>query len=255
MSTILAISQNFFRGVLRNTIFISLFLFAIALILLSKLLEFLTFTAQIKLIIDVGLASICFFTALISIFLAAGSICREIEQKTIYTVLTKPVSRLSFLLGNFLGMIWVILFTLAITGLTLFTLLYFKGHIIGETAWAALFFIFLEAALITSIALMFSSLSSSSSTSTIFTFLIYLVGHFNPQLTFLGERWKEPIGRWTIKITGWILPNLEGFNIRSKAVQGLSISANRIAISLVYAAIYTCAMLILSYLILERREL
>ncbi|MFQ5836140.1 MAG: ABC transporter permease, partial [bacterium] len=211
--------------------------------------------AQIKLIMDVGLASISFFTALISIFLAAGSICRQIEEKTIYTVLTKPVSRLSFVLGNFLGMIWVILVTLALTGLTLFMLLYLKGHIMGETAWVALFFIFLEAALITSIALMFSSLSSSSATSTIFTFLIYLVGHFNPQLRFLGERWKETIGRWAIKIAGWILPNLEGFNIRSKVVQGIPISANRIAISLAYAAIYICAMLILSYLILERREL
>jgi len=141
--------------------------------LLSKLLEFLTFTAQIKLIMDIGLTSISFFTASISIFLASGSICREIEQKTFYTVLTQPVSQLSFILGNFLGMIWVILVTLAITGLTLFMLLFL----------------------------------------------------------------------------------LEGFNIRSKAVQGIPISAHRIAISLVYAAIYICTMLTLSYLILERREL
>ncbi len=255
MGTILAVSQNFFRGVLRSKIFIPLLFFALGLILLSKLLEFLTFTAQIKLIMDIGLTSISFFTALISILLASGSICRQVEQKTIYTVLTKPVSRLSFILGNFLGMIGVILVTLVITGLTLFMLLCLKGHIMGETAWAALFFIFLEAALITSIALMFSSLSSSSATSTILTFLIYLVGHFNPQLRFLGEKWKETIGRWTIKIAGWILPNLEGFNTRSKAVQGIPISAHRIVISLVYAVIYICAMLILSYLILERREL
>jgi len=253
--TILTISQNAFRRALRSKIFVTLIVFAIGLILLSKLLEFLTFTAQMKLIKDVGLASISFFTVLMAIFLAGGSICGQIEQKTIYAVLSKPVSRLSFILGEFLGIVWSILVTLTITTAIFFILLYSKGYMIQEGMIVALVFIFFEAAIISSIAIMFSTFSSSSSTGTIFTFLIYLVGHLNPQLQFLGKNIEENISRWIIKIIGWILPNLEYFNVREKAVQNISISADYVGKVSLYALIYICAMLSIAYLALRKREI
>ena len=255
MWIILAISQNTFRKALRSKIFATLIIFAIGLILLSKLLEFLTFTAQMKLIKDVGLASISFFTVLIAIFLAGGSICSQIEQKTIYTILSKPVSRLSFILGEFLGIIWSILMTLTITTAVFLILLYSKRYIIQQAMIVALVFIFFEAAVISSVAIVFSTFSSSSSNGIIFTFLIYLIGHLNPQLHFLGEKIEENISRWIIKIVSWILPNLEYFNVREKAVQNISISTNYVGKVSLYAFVYICAMLSIAYLILQKREI
>jgi len=255
MWTILAVSQNAFRRALRSKIFATLIIFAVGLILLSKLLEFLTFTAQMKLIKDVGLASISFFTVLMAIFLAGGSICSQIEQKTIYTILSKPVSRLNFMLGEFLGIIWSILVTLTITTAIFLVLLYSKGYRVQEAMIVALVFIFFEATVISSIAIMFSAFSSSSSTGTVFTLLIYLIGHLNSQLHFLGEKIEENISRCIIKIVGWILPNLEYFNVREKAVQNISISANYVGKVSLYAFIYICAMLGIAYLALRKREI
>lgn len=253
MGIILAISENVFRKGWRSKIFILFLFFAIGLILLSKLFEFLTFTAQLKIIKDMGLASISFFTALIAIFLGGESISKEIENKTIYTLLSKPVDRLSFILGNFLGIIWIILSSLLITGLALFALLYFKEDIIGITILKTLFFIFLETAVITSIAIMFSSFCSASFNSTIFTFLIYLIGHLNPQLKFLGEKTKG-VGSLLLKFVSWILPNLEYFNVREKAVQDIPLGLIYTGKAFLYSLIYICAMLIITYLFLRKRE-
>jgi len=253
MRIILAISENVFRKGWRSKIFIMFLFFAIGLILLSKLFESLTFTAQLKIIKDIGLATISFFTALIAIFFGGESISKEIEDKTIYTILSKPVDRISFILGNFLGVIWVALSSLLITGFTLFVLLYFKGEIMRIAMLEAFFFIFLEIAVITSIAIMFSSFCSSSFNSTIFAFLIYLIGHFNPQLKFLGEKTKG-MENILIKSISWILPNLEYFNVREKAIQGIPISLEYTGKALLYSSIYICTMLIIAYLFLRKRE-
>jgi len=254
MQTILAISQNVFRKALRSRIFTVLLFFALGLIFLSRIFEFLTFTAEIKLIKDIGLASIAFFTVLITIFLSGESITSEIEEKTIYTLLSKPVNKQDLILGKFLGIVWAILATLATTGVAFFILIYLKQHTIPGIIFESLFFTFLEAAVISSIGIMFSSLSSSTSTSTIFTFFIYILGHFNPQLRFLGEKVREASGKWTIKIIVWILPNLEYFNIREKASRNIPIPASLIGKTTLYAFIYICAMLTLAYLILKKRE-
>ena len=254
MQTILAISQNVFRRALRSKIFTVLLVFAIGLIFLSRVFEFLTFTAEIKLIKDIGLASIAFFTALITIFLSGETITGEIEERTIYTVLSKPVSRQGLILGKFLGIVWAILATLTITGVAFFILLCLKQRTIPGMVFEALFFIFLEAAVISSIAIMFSSLSSSTTTSTVFTFFIYVLGHFNPQLRFLGEGTKEALAKWAIKIIVWILPNLEYFNVREKATQNIPIPPAFVGKATLYALIYILAMLTIAYLFLRKRE-
>jgi len=254
MQSILAMSQNVFRKALRSKIFVVLLLFALGLILLSRIFEFLTIASEAKLIKDTGLASIAFFTALIAIFLSGETITSEIEQKTIYTILSKSLTRWDFILGKFLGVIWAILFAWAVSSLAFFIFLYLKNCLVLRAMFEATLFVFFEAVIICSIGIMFSSISSSTSTSTMFTFFVYLVGHFNSQLRFLGERTREGSLKWTLKIIGWILPNLEYFNVREKAVQDIPLSSAYIGKAFLYAMVYVWAMLIIAYLFLRKRE-
>lgn len=254
MGVVRAISKNSFRRALRSRIFAVLLLFAIGLILLAKLFEFLTFAAEVKIIKDVGLASIAFFTALIGIFLGGGAISGEVEAKTTYQVFSKPVSRGKFILGNFVGLIFALLCVMAITISAFLILLFLKKTTLGIVEVEALLFIFFEAVVVSSIALMFSSLASSTTTSTIFSFFLFLVGHFNPQLRFLGEKLKSPLGEWIIKVLTWLLPNLEYFNLREEVAKGGVVSLSRIGWVGGYALIYTLSMLILAYLLLRRKE-
>lgn len=255
MGIILAVSHNLFHRALKSKTFLILLLFALILILLSRLFEFLTFTAEVKIIKDVGLASIYLFVALIALCIAGESMVGEIEKKTTYILFSKPVSKGSFILGNFLGMVWVIGLSILVSGSALFLVIYLKQGTVEGILWAALGFSFLEALVVASIALMFSSFSSSTSTSILFSFLFYLAGHLNPQLCQIGKLSQSKIIQWITKIIGWVLPNLEYFNIRGKIAQGGPLPKEYVGETILYAFIYIGAMLTLACLFLRRREL
>ncbi len=255
MNLIIAISQNSFRQAIRSKIFVVLLFFSLGLILLSKLFEFLTFTAETKLIKDIGLTSIALVSALLAILLGSGAISGEIEKKTTYTLFSKPISRISFILGSFLGVTWSILLSLVVTGTTLFLLLFFKHYSVEKELLIAFFFIFLESNVIISLALMFSSFSSSTSTSTLFCFLAYLLGHFHPQLKYLGQKMEDIPLKWLFQFMSWILPNLEYFNVREQISRGLPIEIGYIGKATLYCLIYSWAAIFLGYLFLRKKEL
>ncbi|MCD6231221.1 ABC transporter permease [Candidatus Aerophobetes bacterium] len=255
MKTIVTISQNVFKKALRSKIFGVILFFTLGLLLISRLLESLTFTAQTKLVKDIGLASISFFTVLISIFIGGESICGEIERKTIYIPLSKPVSRVNFILGEFLGVIWANLLTLIISSSIFFLILFLGKHKFTLSIFEALFFIFLEAGVVASIAVMFSSFTSSSTISILLSFFVYVLGHLHSQLSFWGEEIKSIIGRGIIRIISWVLPNLEYFNIRKKVVEEIPVSSNYIGKVALYGLLYIFVMLIITCLIFNRREL
>ena len=255
MKTILAISYNLFRRALKSKIFLIFLFFSLILIFLSRLFEFLTFTAEVKIIKDVGLASISLFSALIALCIAGESVVGEIEKKTTYILFSKPVSKSFFILGNFLGMIWVLGISILLSGLALFFVIYLKQGAVEVMFWAILGFSFLEALVVASIALMFSSFSSSTSASILFSFLFYLAGHLNPQLCRIGKLSQSKIIQLTTKAIGWILPNLEYFNIRGKITQESSLSKDYVGETILYGIAYIGIMLVLAYLFLRRREL
>jgi len=255
MKIILAISGNVFKKAIRSKIFALILLFTLGLFLASKLLESLTFAVQTKIIKDTVLASISFFTILIAIFMGGESICGEIERKTIYIPLSKPVSRINLILGNFLGIILVALLSLIISSSIFFLTLFLGEHTITPSIFEALFLIFIEVMAIISIAIMFSSFASSSTISILLTFFVYILGHLNPQLKFLGEETKSTIGKWSIKTISWIIPNLEYFNVRQKAVENIFIDGSYMREVILYGLLYTFAMLIITYLIFQKREL
>ncbi len=255
MRIILAISYNLFCKALKSKIFLIFLFFALILIFLSRLFEFLTFTAEVKIIKDVGLASISLFSALIALCIAGESVVGEIEKKTTYILFSKPVGKGFFILGNFLGMVWILSLSILIGGLALFLVIYLKQRTVEAAFFAILGFSFLEVLVVASIALMFSSFSSSTSTSILFSFLFYLAGHLNPQLCQIGNLSQSKVTQWVTKIIGWILPNLEYFNIRGKIAQGNSLSGVYAGEIILYAFTYIGAVLTLAYLFLKRREL
>ena len=104
MTQMLAIAKNTFREAIRDRILYGFLFFAVLLILFSVVLGQLSFNQQIRCTLDVGLAGISFFSVLIAIFLGITLLHKEIEKRTIYTVLSKPVSRATYLLGKFLGL-------------------------------------------------------------------------------------------------------------------------------------------------------
>jgi ABC-type transport system involved in multi-copper enzyme maturation permease subunit len=137
------IGVNTFRESMRNKTLYILLVIALIVIGASKLFSFLTAEEEMKMIKDVSFAAIEFFGALIAIFSALGAVAKEIDRRTIYTLLTKPISRNHFIFGKFIGVALVVLLNFVLISAFFFGLLLFKKTIPDIEIFKALLLIFL----------------------------------------------------------------------------------------------------------------
>ncbi|MCD6256750.1 ABC transporter permease subunit [Candidatus Aerophobetes bacterium] len=255
MRVALVLSQKSFRRAIRGKIFIVFLLFAIIMIFASLLFESLTFTAKLKIIKDVGLTGISIFSGLICIFLSGEAIVGEVERKNVYILFSKPVSKASFIIGSFLGIVWTTLLALLISGIAFLMLVYLKQGYIEPQLLLTIGFSGMEIIVITSIGVMFSSFSSSATVATLLCFSVYILGHLNPQLALLARSIHNKSIKELISITRFVLPNLDYFNLREKIARGYHIDPFTTGKIIIYTFIYSGIMLTLAYLFFRKREL
>jgi len=215
MRRILAIAGNTYRENIRDKILYNLILFALIMILSSLLLGRLTLGNEDKVLLDLGLSSISIFGMLIAIFIGIGLVYKELEKRTVYALLAKPVHRYELILGKYLGLLFTLIVNLAImtVGLEL-ALLYtgrmsLSGHL---RVLPAVYLIFLSLALVTALALLFSTFSTPVLAS-LFTFFLWIIGHFNSDLQAFGEITKSASVKWLCRVIYYVIPNLSNFNM------------------------------------------
>lgn len=258
---LLTISINTFKEAIRDKILYNLMFFALILICLSILLATLSIGEQSRIIIDMGLASINIFGVLIAIFLGIGLISKEIEKRTIYTIISKPVRRHEFLLGKYCGLIITLVVNTLIMAAGLYLVLMFNewrwGHNvlnINPYLWKGVWLIFIEFMVMTAVAMMFSTFTSSSTLSAIFTLSIYIVGHLTPDLKGLAGKSGNHLAKSVLDIFYYILPNLENFNIKGEVVHLIEVGSERMLLSTLYGLSYVVVLLLLSVVIFQRRD-
>jgi ABC-type transport system involved in multi-copper enzyme maturation permease subunit len=212
---VLAIAGNTYRENIRDKILYNLILFALIMILSSLALGKLTLGNEDKVLLDLGLSSISIFGMLIAIFIGIGLVYKELEKRTVYALLAKPVHRYEWILGKYLGLLFTLFVNLAImtVGLAL-AMMYTGGIGIGGylRLIPAVYLIFLSLALITALALLFSTFSTPA-LSALFTFFLWVVGHFNKDLVSFGELTESAAIKWICKLLYYVIPNLSNFQI------------------------------------------
>jgi ABC-type transport system involved in multi-copper enzyme maturation permease subunit len=258
----LAIARNTFRETVRDKILYNLILFALIMIGSSIMLGQLTLGNEDKVLLDLGLSSISVFGTLIAVFIGIGLVYKELEKRTVYALLAKPVHRHELILGKYIGLLFTLLVNLAImtVGLEL-AMLYIRRIGIGGhlRVLPAVFLIFLSLALTTALALLFSTFSSPA-LSALFTIFLWIIGHFGKDLQGFAEITKSAGVGWICRVLYYVLPNLSNFNIvDSRSVlqsAGYSMPINPAAIAgaTFYALLYCAAILSLSIIIFMRRD-
>jgi len=253
MKKIAIIAFNTYKEAIRDKLLYNLLIFALLLIGCSVILSSLTIGERSKIIIDISLASINLFGVLIAVFVGIGLVSKEIEKKTIFTLLSKPVHRWQFLMGKYFGL----LFTLAVN-IVLMTFGLYLVQFWGEWAFQidllkAIWLIFVELSVVTAFALFFSTFTTSS-LAAIFSLSLYVIGHLTDDLrefsTRLGDKLTESLGSFLY----YVLPNLEIFNIKSKVVHGLDIPISYIGLSTLYGLLYITVVLLLASAIFQQRD-
>lgn len=253
MRSVLIIASNTYREIIRDRILYGIVVLALLLIGLSLALGHLTFSEQARITADFGLLAIQLSAVVLSIFLGSSLVTKEIEKKTIMTLLVRPVTRLQFLLGKALGLLLVQVTVMVLIALVLVAIFKGIGMAIEPRLFLALHGVLLEAVVLMGLALFFSIFASPMMVVA-FTLALFFIGHWLDSLAYFTK--KAPgtlmafIGEWLPKI----LPNLENFNFRSAVVSGTEIPASAVGWASVHSVAWFAALLILAVYIFGRRD-
>jgi len=248
-----AIALNTFREAIRDRILYLLLFVAVASLIFSRLLALLTVGDRIKIITDVGLASMSIFGALMAILIGTGLVYKEIDKKTIYTLLAKPIHRWQFLLGKFFGLVLTLMVMLALMSLIFILILLLHRGPLEWGMFLALAFIFLEMCLITAVALLFSCFSTPI-LSSIFSLAFYVIGHVSWGLEALIGKLQTGFSRTLARVLYTLIPDLENFNFKTEIVHHLPIPPQVFLWAALYGLCYTAFILALAVLVFRRRD-
>jgi ABC-type transport system involved in multi-copper enzyme maturation permease subunit len=251
--TILVIARNTFKEAVRDRVLYLLLFFAASAIVLSRVLAVLTVGDRAKVVKDVGLASISLFGALMAILIGTGLVYKEIEKRTIFTLLAKPLRRHEFLLGKYLGLLLTLSVMTAAMSLVFLVLVFAHTLTVEFRLLLPVGFIYLELCLITAVAILFSSFSTPI-LSSLFALSFYLIGHFSWSLETLIKKTPPGVGRAVLRVVYAVLPDLENFNLKTEVVHGLPIPSSLYLYAPAYGLLYTAFVLLLAVLVFRRRD-
>jgi ABC-type transport system involved in multi-copper enzyme maturation permease subunit len=251
-----AIARNAFREAVRDRVLYNLVLFVLLLIAGAIFLGELSAGQDAKIIVDLGLSAMLLFGVFIAIFVGVGLVYKEIERRTLYAILSKPISRGQFLLGKYLGLCLTLLVNVMIMGAGVsLALVYVRRgwDPLVLKIWPAILLIYIELMIVTGVALLFSTFSSPA-LSALLTFFVFVIGHFSADLKTLAGSASSAPARWLFRALYYLLPNLSNYSTITAAAHGIVPEAGATALSVAYAISYIVVLLALATLVFNRRN-
>jgi ABC-type transport system involved in multi-copper enzyme maturation permease subunit len=262
------VAWHVFKESVRDRVLYGIGAVSLLLVAASLVVGQLSAGEDVKIIKDLGLATIELAGVLMTIFIGVGLVAREIERRSIFNLLAKPLERWEFVVGKYLGLFLTILVNLAAMTAALYAVLGYldwQALPIQRRAWdapavdprllLAVTFIAVELALLTAVALFFSTFSSSALLSAAFTVGLYIAGSLSADLRGSGRLGDvSPVLAFTVSAVAWSLPAFSAFDIKAQIVHGLRLPSGFVASTLAYAAIYSGALVVGAVAVFSRRE-
>jgi ABC-type transport system involved in multi-copper enzyme maturation permease subunit len=251
---VVAIARNTFREAIRDRVLYLFLGFAALVLVSSKLFGMLTVGDEAKVIKDLGLAGIQFFSMLIAVMMSVLLVSREVDSRTVFNILSKPVARWKFLIGKYLGLLATVAVNLGlmVVLLILVVALYQREFDPGLLLAAAM--TMLEMALLTAFATLFAVLTRPILGS-VMTLSVFVIGHVTEDIWLLTKHVTAAATRPLIAGLYFVLPNLERFNFKTEVVHELEISTAAVVWACLYGLTYTSLVLVLACLRFERKDM
>ncbi len=250
---ILAVAHNTFREAIRDKILYVLLFFAAVAIFGSKLLGWISIGQDIKIIKDISLAAVSVFGVLIAIFVGTSLIYKEVDKRTIYTIICRPMHRFEFILGKYLGLAYVLALVTVVMAITAMAYVTILGGSIDRTFLMAVVLIYFELLLVTALAVLLSTLTSPI-LGAIIVFSLYVTGHATGIFVDLPAHFDDTFAKHMLEIVYYVLPNLSNFNIRAEAANELPVTGGYFLWAVFYGVFYTGMLLVVASLTFEDKD-
>jgi ABC-type transport system involved in multi-copper enzyme maturation permease subunit len=255
-SRLSAITLNTFREAVRDRVLYNLIVFVLLLLASAPLFGQISIGIERLILVNVGLSSISLFGAIIAILVGIGLVSKEIEKKTLYTILSRPVRRWEFIVGKYFGLLLTLVVNTALMTVGLYLALLVTAH-----SWkradalllVAIYCIVLQFMIMVALTLLFSSFSTPIF-SAIFAFALFVIGTFAEDLKNFAAM-SHGVTQWAATGAAYLVPNFASLNVISQAAHEQPISGSLIAFNTLYALLYSGAVTAAAVLIFERRNL
>jgi ABC-type transport system involved in multi-copper enzyme maturation permease subunit len=266
MTRLLWIAVNGFREAVRDKVMYSLVAFAILLILASYLIAQLTAGQDVKILKDLGLSSISVFGLFMAIFIGIGLVSKEVERRSIYALIAKPIRRSDLVLGKYFGLVLTLLVNVAVMTAALYVVLAFLGWheteneklaheaaLLDPAILKAVGLTLVQLMIVTATALFFSTFSTPILSAAL-TFGVYVAGFFSTDLRNFDQVVESPVVQTVARGLYYILPNLSSFDVTAQVVHGIHVGWKYVAVTMAYGFTYIAALLVMSVTIFSRRD-
>ncbi len=253
---ILYIASNTFREAVRDRVLYNLIAFALLMSGSAVLVGQISIDIERLVVINLGLSAVSLFGIVIAIFIGIGLVSKEIDRRTLYTILTRPVRRWEFIAGKFLGLAGTLTVNTICMAVGVFAALLYVSHKFQHSdAWilVALYFIVLQFVIVTALALLFSSFSSPL-LSAVFAFALFVIGSFAEDLRGFA-RMASGVQHWLATAVAYLVPNFSALNVISSVAHGQPVSGQLILYNTAYAVTYAIMVLSAAVVIFEHRNL
>jgi len=251
------VALNTFREAVRDRVLYNLVFFALLMIAASVAVGQISIGIEQTVIVSLGLSAISLIGLLISVFLGVALVSKEMDKRTLYTLLAKPVRRWEFLLGKFGGLVLTLAVNTAAMALGLLLVMLYVKHSLERSdavVLVAVYFILLKLALIVALALLFSCFTTPL-LAILFTVGLYIVGLYVQELRDLPVEVMSPAMAAFTKWLSHLLPNFENFNIMAMAAHGRAVPGALILQNTLYAVVYCTIVLTAAAVVFSRRNL
>lgn len=250
------IATSTFREAVRDRVLYNLIVFALLMSGAAILVGQISIDIERLVVVNLGLTAVSLFGVIIAIFIGIGLVSKEIEKRTLYTMLSRPVQRWEFIAGKFFGLAGTLVVNTFFMAIGVFAALLYVSHPMqAGDAWilVALYFIILQFVILTSLALLFSSFSSPL-LSAVFAFALFVIGCFAEDLRGFAAL-SSGVTRWLATGAAYLVPNFSALNVISSVAHQQPVSGSLILYNTAYAVVYTTMVLGGAILIFERRDL
>jgi len=251
------VALNTFREAVRDRVLYNLVFFALVMMAASIIAGQISIGIEETVILTLGLSAISVIGLLISVFIGVGLVSKEMDKRTLYALLAKPVRRWEFLLGKFGGLVLTLAVNTAAMGIGLFAALLYVKQTLGRgdaSVLVAVYFIWLKLALVVALALLFSCFTTPL-LAILFTAGLYIVGLYVQELRDLPKGVMSPGMTAFTKWFSYLLPNFENFNVMALAAHGRPVPGSFIAQNTLYALVYCTVVLATAMVVFARRNL
>jgi len=280
-SRVLAITSNTLTELTRLKVFYVLLVFGLLLIGSSIFMAQFSFQQEFQILKDVSLGAISLFTSLLAIVATARMLPQDIEDRTVYTILAKPVPRFEYIVGKIAGVLLLLAISTLIMVAAFLAVLYMREQaVLAATAKQmasappdqladalravrasalnsdlvpGIIIIFLKACLLTALTLFVSTFATSTIFTIVVMVFIYFIGHLEATAReyWLHEHGSGLVTRAFLAIVALFFPDLQAFNLVDDIVAGTAISMavfiKTALLGIFYTVIYTLLAVFVFY--------